>query len=69
MSKPRPLPDPLRPLASEATYYLAGESRLAIQLYAERIRASETGAEDKLRAHLSELGFKELPPVHIPRVN
>ena len=67
--KPRPPPDPLRPLPAEATHYLAGEGRLAIRLYVDRMHVSEASAEDRLRAHLSELGFKELPPLHIPRVN
>lgn len=69
MAKPRPPPDPTCPLPAEATSYLDGKPDLAIQLYSTRIRVSEARAEDKLRAHLTDLGFRELPPIHIPRSN
>lgn len=69
MAKTKPPADPLIPLPAEATMYLDGNRAMSIQFYAQRIRVSDATAEDKLRAHLTDLGFKELPPVYVPRVS
>ncbi len=58
MAKPA---DPLRPLPSEASYYLSGDPSFALRLYAQRIFMSDEKAELKMRQHLTSLGFKELP--------
>lgn len=62
-------PDPMRPLRSEAVLYMSDERATAINLYASRLCCARTTAEDNIRAHLTDLGFKELPAVYLPREN
>lgn len=69
VSKPKPCRDCKQPLPAECTYYMAGSRMLAIDLYSERRRCSRTTAEDIIRAHLTELGFKKLPDIYLPRSN
>ena len=59
----------MRPTRAEAVFYMCGYRADAINLYAERLRCARTSAEDHIRSHLTDLGFKSLPAVYLPREN
>jgi hypothetical protein len=59
--------DPKTPTRAEAVLYMSSDQVTAIDLYSKRLNVLLTTAEDAIRAHLVDLGFKELPAVHIPR--
>lgn len=60
-------PDPKTPMRAEAVLYMSGDPATAIDLYSKRMQCLLTTAEDAIRARLTDLGFKELPVVHLPR--
>ena len=61
--------DPTQPLRCEVVFYMSDDQELAIWLYVARMRVSRLTAEDTIRKHLTELGFKTLPPIYLPREN
>lgn len=62
---------PDEPTRSEGENYLQGRESawFAIELYSKRRMVSAVTAEDRIRGYLTDLGFKELPEVYIPREN
>jgi hypothetical protein len=61
--------DPKVPRTREAEYYLQGEREFACMLYSCRLQCSGVTSEDAIRKHLTELGFKDIPPIFYPRSN
>lgn len=60
--------DPMSPSRFETTFYVT-DPEFAINLYSVRLRVSRVTAEDNIRKHLLDLGFKDISKVYIPREN